>query len=261
MNLDNNPFSPPAATVGDFDARRERGNELVLSALSQPAGAGIAWLRGGWELFKLAPGLWIGLLLALFVISFVLGLIPYVGFLLSSLLSPLFLAGLMLGCKAVDEGEPLRFDHLFAGFAANPGSLLGVGLLYLAGMVAIIVLVGIVIALGGVSIVALGSGALSPLFMLVLILFALLCFVPLLMAFWFAPLLVALHDVPAVAAMQASFSGCQKNVLPFLIYGAVMIPLGLLALIPLGLGLIILVPVGYLSMYTSYRSIFIRPAA
>jgi uncharacterized membrane protein len=48
--------------------------------------------------------------------------------------------------------------------------------------------------------------------------------------------------------------------LPFLLYGIVMIVLAILASIPLGLGLLVLIPVMLASMYTAYRDIY-YPAA
>jgi uncharacterized membrane protein len=67
---------------------------------------------------------------------------------------------------------------------------------------------------------------------------------------------VALDNISALAAMRMSFVGCLKNVLPFLLYGIVMLILSFLAAIPVGLGFLILFPVMMASMYTSYRDIF-----
>jgi len=76
------------------------------------------------------------------------------------------------------------------------------------------------------------------------------------MAFWFAPILIAVHNLPPVDAMKASFVACLKNVLPFLVYGVIGMALAVVAAIPFFLGLIVLVPVLVASIYTSYRDIF-----
>jgi uncharacterized membrane protein len=77
------------------------------------------------------------------------------------------------------------------------------------------------------------------------------------MAIWFAPILVALNDMSAVAAMKRSFSGCLRNVLPFLVYGIVMFILAIIATIPIGLGWLLLMPTLICATYVSYREIFL----
>jgi uncharacterized membrane protein len=80
--------------------------------------------------------------------------------------------------------------------------------------------------------------------------------IPLIMSVWFAPALVALHDLTAFEAMKLSFRGCLRNFLPFLIYGLVSIVLAVLATLPIGLGWLLLVPSLVCSVYASYRDIF-----
>jgi len=65
-----------------------------------------------------------------------------------------------------------------------------------------------------------------------------------------------LEGVSPFYAMKLSFSACLKNMLPFLLYGFILLLLMFLAMLPFGLGLIILVPVMVAAMYTSYRDIF-----
>ena len=66
---------------------------------------------------------------------------------------------------------------------------------------------------------------------------------PLVMAIWFAPPLVVFHDMGAGDAMKASFAGCLKNMLPFLLYGIVLLVASVIASIPLMLGWLVLGPV------------------
>ena len=80
--------------------------------------------------------------------------------------------------------------------------------------------------------------------------------VPLYMALWFAPALIVLNKLKPVDAMKASFFGCLKNVVPFLVYGVIMMVLCMIAAIPMGLGFLILGPVGIASIYAGYRDIF-----
>jgi uncharacterized membrane protein len=81
--------------------------------------------------------------------------------------------------------------------------------------------------------------------------------IPVLMAIWFAPSLVVFHNLGAVEAMKASFSGCLRNIVPFLVYGIVGFVLAILASIPLGLGWLVLGPVFGASIYTAYKDIYL----
>jgi uncharacterized membrane protein len=67
---------------------------------------------------------------------------------------------------------------------------------------------------------------------------------------------VVLRGLAPVAAIKESFVGCLKNVVPFLIYGIVLLVLGIVAAIPLGLGWLVLGPVAIASIYVSYRDIY-----
>jgi uncharacterized membrane protein len=56
--------------------------------------------------------------------------------------------------------------------------------------------------------------------------------------------------------MKASFAGCLRNVVPFLVYGVVGVLLAIVASIPFGLGWFVLLPVTIASLYASYCDIF-----
>jgi uncharacterized membrane protein len=81
-------------------------------------------------------------------------------------------------------------------------------------------------------------------------------FVPILMAVWFAPLLIVFHNKPPVEAMKLSLVACWRNTMPLLVYGVAMLVLGIVASLPLMLGLIVLLPVMVCSIYASYKDIF-----
>ena len=92
---------------------------------------------------------------------------------------------------------------------------------------------------------------------LLAVLIALALMLPLYMAMWFAPALVVFHELGAVDAMKASFAGCLKNVVPFVLYGLVGLVLGIVASIPFGLGWLVLGPVAIASVYVGYRDIYL----
>ena len=67
--------------------------------------------------------------------------IPKLGPLLFNLLFPVFFAGLMLGCRALEQGKKLDIGYLFAGFRENASSLVTVGGIYLVGMLIVLAVI------------------------------------------------------------------------------------------------------------------------
>ncbi|MFZ2266380.1 MAG: BPSS1780 family membrane protein [Azonexus sp.] len=250
MQNDNNPFKAPTAQVADLPPD---SGDFIAGGRSVPAGNGLAWLGGAWELFRAAPGIWIGLCVAYLLLMVVLGMIPLVNFLLG-LLAPVFAGGIMIGCKALDDGDELTIGHLFAGFSGHAGNLFLVGLIYMAGVVGVVLLM--LLIGGGIGFSLFVSGAVSPMAMIVPILVACLLIVPLAMAVWYAPALVVFHQQTPFEAMKASFFVSIKNFLPFLVYSLVIIVLAILASLPFFLGWLVLIPVLQASIYVSYKDMF-----
>jgi uncharacterized membrane protein len=81
--------------------------------------------------------------------------------------------------------------------------------------------------------------------------------VPLMMATWFAPLLIMFDRMSPYAAMRLSFFGCLSNFIPLQIYGISLIILTIISSIPYGLGFFILIPTVFASIYASYKAIFV----
>ena len=171
----------------------------------------------------------------------------------------------MLGTREVDRGGALTFGHIFAGFSSQMGQLVLVGVIYLVGMVVAAVVIGLVAGVG-IGTMMMGSpGSLDPATMgmtgatgiLLAVLIGLALMLPLYMAMWFAPALVVFHELGAVDAMKASFFGCLKNIVPFLVYGIIGMLLAIVASIPFGLGWLVLGPVATASVYVGYRDIYL----
>src|SRR5690349_16376225 len=106
--------------------------EFYSNGRVAPAGHGAKWIADAWTLFKRSPGTWVGITLIVLVITGVLGYLRVPGVIASLLLAPVFSGGLMIGCKALDEGGALKVQHLFAGFRERFGSLVLVGVFYFA---------------------------------------------------------------------------------------------------------------------------------
>lgn len=257
---------PPALST---DAANDPGAPaLALPSRGCRAGAGIDWIGEGWSLFRKAPLMWIVLIVILFLIHVALGFVPFLGSIAGYLISPVLAGGIVLGCRSLETGGELELEHLFAGFRRRTGSLVVVGALYIVGFIAIMLVFGVFAGFSLVTAFMVGNeqAALAEIaaVSMPLVLGGLVCValaVPLMAAYWFAPALVMMHDMPPVEAMKESFFACFRNFVPFLLYGIVMLLLVILAAIPLGLGLLVWFPVLMASTYASYRAIFTEPDA
>jgi hypothetical protein len=217
------------------------------------AGRGSAWWGEGWRIFTSSFWTWIGIMIVYIIIVVLVSLIPLVGSFGQWLLTPVFMGGLMLGCHAIERGEPLRVAHLFEGFqgahfvplmiigVVNIGITLALAALAVVGVAGSFSLMGMMQggamndpmgALGGMTRMFTGTGILLTLVGLVIVaVFAMLN--------WFAPALVALEGATAVQAMKLSFFSCLRNWVPFLVYGLIGIAIGCAAAL-LVFGLVLL---------------------
>lgn len=256
--MSSNPYAAPKAAVADPTAPG-RGT-FIAGGRGVAAGRGTSWIGEAWGLFRRSPGLWIGITVVATLIFIVVGLIPFLGPIATTIFGPVFAGGIMLGCRALDEGGELEFSHLFAGFRDKFGTLVAIGALYLAGTVAVMVIVGIIFGAGIFAMVGMGGEQADPAALVatmgigILVMLALM--LPLVMAIWFAAPLAVLSDQNAFDAIKGSFTGCLKNVVSFLVYGVVMLVLSIVASIPLFLGWLVLGPVLAASVYTAYRDIY-----
>lgn len=225
-----------------------------------PPGSAFEWLKQGWAMFIVNPGIWIAMMVILIVIFLGLAIVPLIGQLAANLLTPVLGAGMLVACQKVSNSETIEIPDLFAGFKRNTGNLVMLGVLYMAGMLAIMAVVAV---LGGGSLAGgmiMGRGAglgMAMGGMMLAMLLSLALSVPLFMAIWFAPSLVLFNNMQPVPALKASFNACLKNMVPFLVYGLITLVLCFFAALPIGLGFLVLGPVLAGSVYASYRDIFV----
>ncbi|SFI77454.1 BPSS1780 family membrane protein [Nitrosomonas sp. Nm34] len=234
----------------------------MIEARQVPGKQGLQWILSGFYMFRLSPFVWVLLCFTLILIAATLELLPVLGKFIFTLLSPVFMAGVMVGCKSLEQGDPLELGHLMVGFRKNTVPLITLGGFYLIGQVLII---GVFMMIGGSELVDMllyGKRFDEQELMGVMdnILSAsiagLLLTIPLMMAMWFAPLLVMFENMPPFIAIRKSFFACLKNIIPIQIYLIVLIILGVLAIIPYGIGLFIYIPTVFASIYVSYQDIF-----
>ena len=248
------------------------------------AGRGARWLAEGWRLFRVAPLGWLAAVFGYWLMMSVVSLLPLIGAAAAAVLVPAFSVGFMALARAAGRKAPLELSLLFDGFRHELRAQLSLGVLYLLCLALLL----------GASTLA-DDGALaqwlltgrrpdidvlqSNAFFGALTATATL-YMPVMLAFWFAPPLAAWHSTGAIKALFFSFAASMMNWRAFLGYGAVtalvtlVIPfvvLSALALFAEGNHLpaatfvlpimILLLPTLFASFYVSYRDVFGYDAA
>ncbi|HDP89598.1 MAG TPA: hypothetical protein ENN42_06530 [Thioalkalivibrio sp.] len=261
MNDISNPYQAPEANLV---AETSGGDWTLAEPRRVPVSHGWKWIADAFRLFARSPGIWIVNLLIFWVLAMVASVLPLVG-MLATIPIVIMTGGLMRGAYELDRGESgLKIDHLFVGFRDRLGRLAAIGGLYL--LATIVIMFAVMIPLfAGIGFIAASTPALdeyavfTPMIIAVAVMFVL--FIPVTMAYWFAPALAMMHeDADAIRAMKLSLVGCLRNILPLIVYGVIMTLLLVLASIPLFLGLLVMGPVMVASMYTGYRDIFVTAA-
>jgi hypothetical protein len=164
--------------------------------------------------------------------------------------------------------------YLASGFLKNAAALITIGGVSLVGQVLTLMVMAMIggDAISGISKTMTGGAATpatveamrgaAPRMMMALVA-GITVSLPLLMAVWFAPLLVFFDDAKPLPAMVLSLWACIKNILPLLIFGmAVIVPMVLLMPISLAarqpdLGLWLLAPLLVPAIYASYKDLFL----
>ncbi|KFB78532.1 BPSS1780 family membrane protein [Candidatus Accumulibacter cognatus] len=257
MQIDDNPFRRPSARLYDYS--ESNFGTFIPEGRLVSAGSGLQWLLRGWEMFRTAPGTWIGIAVAFMAVMLIAGMLPLLN-ILANLLIPVFIGGISVGCRAIEEGEGIRFEHLFAGFSRQPGGLLMVGLLYLLALLVVAVAVGIIATVTGIAALATigldGAGSTAAWAVVVSFLAMILVFAPLAMAVWLAPPLLLFHELSAYQAIKTGVLVALRNFPSFLVYVLLVLVAAVLASLPLLLGWLVLLPVLYASLYAAYRELF-----
>ena len=209
-----------------------------------------------------------------------LNIVPVIGVLLASLAIPGLSVGLMQAARNIERGQPVGIHTLYGSLRENARTLIALGALYLC------------CTLGALSLSSLVDGGALLKFMLsnsraeramvedadftLSALFIMLLMAPVLMAWWFAPVLAAWHRLGVGKALFFSFIACWMNWRPFLVYGlGLLIVAGILPGVLLGILLLVMpgaanlvtalvtmpmvlviAPTIFASFYASYRDIF-----
>lgn len=271
MSSTDNPYRPPSAAVADpVPAGAAAG--FGVPAARVGAGRGVSWISDGWTLFKAAPVMWIVSLLILVGIQMVLGLIPILGSLVSIVIGPFFMAGMLAFGHGIARGEDADLGKLFIGLRQKTGALIAVALIYVVlviGLIAVFTAAAFLM-LGGAAALAAGNpeallntllagGGALGLVLLVLVFFAAMMLVA--AAYWYAPGLVLYTGLGAGAAMKESFRACLSNWLAFLVYGFMGLLVMLAGFLAVFIGFFVVsLPLLMASYYVSFRDLFGREA-
>ena len=243
-----------------------------------PARNGWSWLVSGFALFRKNPPMWLFLIFTYWVAATLLGQIRYVGPAASTVLMPAFSVSFMVMCAVLDRGGLLRPALLFAGFRSGLGTLIGLGVLCLLSIVVVLAVASLADAGALMNLILLGhepsAEAVRDGSILSALLVATVASTPVLMAFWFAPMLAAWNRVGAVQSLFYSFFAVLRNWRAFLVYGTILalawaaflVAVAVAAVLMQGkvevlrsLALILTLvslPTVFASFYASYRDIF-----
>ena len=211
--------------------------QLLVEPRMCQAGWGISWITKAFAIFKDQFLLWLAIGVVYLIIAMIGSSVPVINFIFP-FLSFVFVGGIIKGCADQAIGNELRFDHLFSAFYTHLKPL-------------VILFGGMALSLAQES----SDVAIAGMVLGVLLVFVLLF--PVLMAIWFAPALIVLHNIEPVQAMKMSFKGCLKNILPFFVFWLIApIIMILMVVFTLGLGMLALLPIGMITYYTSYRDVW-----
>ncbi len=233
--------------------------DSTIVAAELRATRGPAWLIEAFGLFRRAPLAWIGLCAGWLVITFALIMIPFIGGVVANFLQPVFFASFAIAAFRQEAGETVVMGDLFAGFRRNVRALVNLGALLLVAEIAIfalMALLGLPLAGGTDERFTLTEyfQALKGKEWIILVGVALTAVVK--GALWFAPPLIAFHDLPMTHAIRWSVYAALANIGAMALYGLALVVLFFLGLIPWALGLFVVIPMMVISTFIGYREVF-----
>jgi hypothetical protein len=243
------------------------------------AKVGQAWLVEGFSLFHRQPLVWFLTLMAYWVGLVLIGSLPLVGVIVPLLLSPGLSFGFISLARAIDRKEPAAPTLLISGFRNGQArSLLQLGGAYTLALAAVLLLASLV---GGGELLSMVEKGATEEELITLqrelpwgLIVGFLAYIPVMMAFWFAPQLVVWRGLSVPKAIFYSWVSVWLNRGAFLRYGLtwLLLIVAVSLLISLGIGglggnpqlvLLVIMPVslllmaiGHGSFYASTRDIF-----
>lgn len=227
----------------------------MIRANRVAAGRGWYWIASGWQLFRARPTLWLSMALVYILLAVALEVIPFIGWLVLVLLTPLTLLGSLIVAKQLadaslprhsDPPRPATGDwrawaaylrsllqvgarRLFQGYSRDEKLMpvMVISTLLLGGVVAIRILAQL-LKVGGAALPAMISGSVGPAVWVTALLglFVVLALdALLLMAFLYTIPLIQFRRAHPLPALESSFSAALNNL------GAIAIMLAVLGVL------------------------------
>jgi len=256
---------------------------MQARVVSAPSGA--RWLAEGWRLFRMAPLGWLAAVFGYWLLMTIVSVVPVLGMVAASIMVPAFSVGFMALARAAGRGGRFDLGLLFEGFRHEPRTQLILGVVYFLCLGALVAATTLVDDGALARWMATGQRPAdevlkSQAFFNSLVTAATL-YLPVMMAFWFAPPLAAWHGAGAAKALFFSVAASVMNWRAFLAYGAVtammllVVPFLALTLLTVASGgalrapaaalvfplLLVTLPTLFASFYASYRDVFGYDAA
>lgn len=252
-----------------------------MQALTLPARRGWRWLFEGFMIFRKKPTQMSLFIPGFWILILYINALPLIGPLVVTLLFPAFSVVFMNMCRTVAQGGTPTPQSLFIGLERkNLRAMLTLAGIYVAYSLCVLAIM-----------LWLDDGVLRDMFIsgkrpteqvleqsnfLTVVGIASGLLVLLTMAYWYAPVLVAWHKLPAGKALFFSFVACIRNWRAFLTYvlttfaaaNLLGVVLGMVSLMLAGAGDkffavfslllgMVLLPTLYASFYVSYRDVFV----
>lgn len=237
---------------------------------------GFVWLLAGLALFRRNPPLMTALTFGYLLTVVMVNVIPGLGPILLPLLLPALTVMLANGCRAIEQGKGFTGEILMSGLGPQRVGMIHLGGLHLIGSTALVLVASV---FGEPINIKDGMTPEQAEALLTDLGILLLLASPLLMAFWFAPLLTAWNGVSAGKSLFFSFVASWRNWRAFAMYGLTLALVGavlpgliliiaglisqaLLDILSIALRMVlifVLAPVMVASVYLSYRDVFDTP--
>lgn len=245
-----------------------------MQARRLPARHGFLWLVASFRLFRANPPLVTALTMAYLFVIVMVNMLPYIGPFLLPLALPTLIVVLANGCRAIQRGGGVGGVALTFGVQKRRIELVRLGGLHLLGSLVILVASSIMEG-GQVSLFAPGK-TMEEDEMLAAMARLMLVALPVVAAFWFAPLLTAWDEVTPLKSVFFSFVAGWRNWRAFAVYGlaaglfAVVVP-GLLLIMASAISealahvfsialkmvmIFVLAPIMMASVFVSYQDVF-----
>lgn len=251
-----------------------------MRAQTLPPASGWRWIFSGVAIFRRNPVMLGMLVVAYWFTILFLNILPVIGSVAASLAIPGLSVGLMQAARNLERGQSIGLQTLYGSMKENGRTLLALGALYLCCTLGVLGLSTLIDG-GALFQYMLAANrteraAVEDADFILPLLFVMLLMAPVLMAYWFAPVLAAWHRLSVGKALFFSFVACWINWRPFLAYGIGLILVGgilpglllgvLLLIAPGAAGIVtafvtlpmvlVVAPVVFASFYACYRDIF-----